>query len=329
MSRQAACAPVSIGYACASFRRCNARSGVSLSGILRARRRARSDGGDLAALVGIVSPLDQDYLPVRGGRLTLEGDSVVALTAVNDTLLQGTLLVRGDGFYRISLDAEDGTRVAGTIDYAIDAIDDARPYVSIRKPGRDTRPTSVEEVFIEAAADDDYGVAKLELVYRVNGGEEQIVPLSTPNGAQKEISAAHTIYLEELKLQPGDIVSYYARATDNNAITGAQSAASDIYFATVRPFDRTTGRVKVGAAWRWRRGVTFSVRCAPARDHRRDIQVERDRATMEAREMRENVATLLLSQAKLREQVDDLSPASSSAASPRPTATWLPCRAAS
>lgn len=267
------------------------------------------DGGDIAALIGTrVTVQVSTTLPVRGGRLTLEGDSVIAVTVVNDTLLQATLTVRRDGFYRIGLEAQDGTRVAGTIDYAIDAIEDARPSVAIRKPGRDTRPTSIEELYIEATADDDYGVANLELVYRVNGGEETTVPLTTPSGAQREVSASHTIYLEELKLQPGDVVSYYARATDNNAIAGAQTAASDIYFATVRPFERNYRQGQGGAGGG---GGEDSGNPSQFAARQRDIiagtyKVERDRASMNARELRENVATLVLSQAKLREQVQRL-----------------------
>lgn len=267
------------------------------------------DGGDIAAIIGTrVTVQIKTTLPVRGGRLTLEGDTTIALSAVNDTLLHATLTVRRDGFYRVALEAQDGTRVAGTIDYAIDALDDAKPSVTIRKPGRDTRPTSIEELYIEATADDDYGVAGLELVYRVNGGEEKTVPLSHPSAAQREVSASHTLYLEEMSLKPGDVVSYYARATDNNAITGAQTAASDIYFATVRRFDKNyrQGQPGGGGGGGEQEGnpSAFAAR-------QRDIiagtyKVERDRASMDARALRENVATLVLSQAKLREQVQRL-----------------------
>ena len=50
------------------------------------------------------------------------------------------------------------------------------------------------------------------------------------------MSAGHTIYLEELGLKPGDFVSYYAKATDTDAVQGAKTATSDIYFVQIRPF---------------------------------------------------------------------------------------------
>jgi hypothetical protein len=111
-----------------------------------------------------------------------------------------------------------------------------------------------------------------------------------------------------LNLKPGDVISYYARATDNNAVTGAQTAASDIYFATVRPFDRNY-RQGQGGQMGGGGGGEDNPSAFAARQ--REIiagtyKVERDRASMDARELRENVATLLLSQSRLREQVERL-----------------------
>ena len=58
--------------------------------------------------------------------------------------------------------------------YTIDVLTDQPPTVSFAKPGRDTPASSIEEVFVEAQAEDDFGVRDLELVYSVNGGAEKI-----------------------------------------------------------------------------------------------------------------------------------------------------------
>ena len=78
-----------------------------------------------------------------------------------------------DGFYRIELDAPTGERVAASPQYTIDVLTDQPPTVSIAKPGRDTSASPIEEVFIEARAEDDFGVKDLELVYSVNGAAEK------------------------------------------------------------------------------------------------------------------------------------------------------------
>ena len=107
--------------------------------------------------------------------------------------------------------------VTGSLDYTIDVLPDRPPTVQFTKPGRDQKVLSVDEVYTEARAEDDYGVAKLELVYSVNGGPEKTVPLHDGTRAIRDISAGLHVHARGLKLEPGDVVSYYARATDNNA----------------------------------------------------------------------------------------------------------------
>ena len=152
--------------------------------------------------------------------------------------LVGMLRVAKSGFYRVELAGTDGRPASASLDYTIDALPDRKPTVAIGRPGRDVRVLSVDEVFSEARADDDYGVARLELSFSVNGGPERTVPLfSATARALREVAAGHTFMLEDMKLQPGDQVSYYAKATDNNAASGPATAATDMYFLTVRPYD--------------------------------------------------------------------------------------------
>ena len=88
------------------------------------------------------------------------------------------------------------------------------------KPGRDSTASPIEEVYVEARADDDFGVQTLELIYSVNGGPEQTVNLYGGGSTLKEVSAGYTFFLEELELVPGDFVSYYAQVADNNQAEG-------------------------------------------------------------------------------------------------------------
>jgi len=121
----------------------------------------------------------------------------------------------------------------------VDALDDMAPTIAIRKPGRDIKPTNVEEVFVEVEATDDFGLGRVELVYSVNGEAEKTLVLNDSSGTRKkDFIAGHTFFLEELGLQAGDVVSYYARATDGVGAREGQQSATDIYFMTIRPFGR-------------------------------------------------------------------------------------------
>ncbi len=70
----------------------------------------------------------------------------------------------------------------------------------------------------------------MDLHYSVNGGPEQTVALSKKGG--HEAKGKTTLYFENFKLVPGDLVSFYATARDANS-----TARTDIVFAQAEPFD--------------------------------------------------------------------------------------------
>lgn len=194
-------------------------------------------GGDIAALRG--TDIDLVVTPtfsVKAGRLVIEGRDTIALKLdpAKGTALMGSFRVAAQGFYKVELSADGTNFVEASPSYLIDVLKDLPPVISFTKPGHDSQVTTIEEVFTEVKAEDDYGVAQVELRYSVNGAEEKSVSLhSSP--ALKQLSAGHTFFLEEMSLKPGDFISYYARAHD---LGSGQTASTDIFFMEARPFRR-------------------------------------------------------------------------------------------
>jgi hypothetical protein len=265
-------------------------------------------GGDITAPRGTsVTVHATTTMPVKGGRILIEGAPPVVLALGADGSLSGAITVTKNGFYKLELQAPDGRTVPGSLDYTIDVLDDRPPTVRFAKPGRDTRVTAVEEVFTQVEASDDYGVAKLELTYSVNGGPPQTVALQSAGTAKsKDVSAGHTFFLEEMHLSPGDLVSYHATATDNDRVGGGQTASTDIYFMQVRPFGQDYkqqqsqqpgggggGQDDPGALSQRQRDIVAGT-----------FKVERDRSKIAPTELRDNFTTLHLAQGRLREDVD-------------------------
>ena len=219
-------------------------------------------------------------------------------------------MVDKDGFYRIDLTAPTGEKVTASPQYTIDALNDMPPTVSISKPGRDTSASPIEEVFVEARAEDDYGVKDLDLVYSVNGGAEKTLRLFDGKNRLSEVTAGHTFYLEELNVAPGDFVSYYARAADNDAVAGAKRTTSDLYFLQIRPLRKEFKRAESNAGGGGGGGGGGGQVGALSQQQRQIIaatfNINRDRKTMAADKLRENSTVIALSQAKLRDQVDGL-----------------------
>ncbi len=264
------------------------------------------EGGDIAALRGTtVLVTATPTVPVTGGRIVLDGGDPLPLRLDADGTLSGAIRVQRAGYYHVELDAGSGM-IEGSPRYTIDALDDRGPSVRFTKPGRDSRPTSVDEVYVEAQADDDYGVAGMDLIYSVNGGEEQTVSIYSGR-ALDEVTAGHTLYLEEMDLEAGDLISYYARARDNSA-GRPHEITSDIYFLSIRPFGRDYRQAEQAPPGGAAAGGEENGDLAQTQ---REIiaatfNVTRDQESMSAENRAENLNTIALAQERLREQVGTL-----------------------
>ena len=168
----------------------------------------------------------------------------VEMNIADGNVLSTTLEVREDGKWTVELFCIDEFKNEIPITYSIKAIPDKAPEVVIKEPGRDVKATKLEEVQIIAEAKDDYGVEKLNLMYRIGAGELKEIALESIEADSDLKSGSHirsgtyTFYLEEFDIEPGQVIAYYANATDNNTLTGPSEASSEIYFIEVKPFNQ-------------------------------------------------------------------------------------------
>ena len=268
--------------------------------------RKIDDGGDIAVIRGTEIHLRAvPTMAADTGAVVLDDKTSVPLTVAADGSLLATFTADHDGFYRIELAAPHGPKVEASPKYSIDVLADQPPSVSFTKPGRDTSASPIEEVFVEARAEDDYGIGSLDLVYSINGGPEKTVKLFNGSKRLTAVAAGHTLYLEELDVKPGDSVSYYARAFDNNSVGGQQKGTSDLYFVRVRPLQKDFHRAdsqggggrgdQVGQLSQQQRQIIAAT-----------FNIQRDRKTMAAQRLRESSVVIGLMQKRLREQVTEL-----------------------
>ncbi|MEJ2076551.1 MAG: hypothetical protein P8Z74_00880 [Acidobacteriota bacterium] len=170
--------------------------------------------------------------PAAAGLLKFENSDDIKLEPSGAKTFRASFEITRDDYFRVHLTNSEQITSPASDEYGIEAYKDQPPVLSFTYPGRDRPVTNIEEVFSEVKAEDDYGLRKLELHYSVNGGEDQTVPLGLTPGA-KQATDSHTFYLEDYSLQPGDYISYFARARD-----AVSSSTTDIFFLEVEPFDR-------------------------------------------------------------------------------------------
>ena len=265
-------------------------------------------GGDIAALRGTVVRLRIfPTMLTPGGQLLVDGEAV-ELTDEGDGTWTASLTVEHEGYYEVALARAGGELVPASPQYMIDVLTDQPPSVSFSKPGRDERASPIEEFYLEAEADDDYGVSELLLLYTVNGGPEDTVRLFDGRPTP-EVTAGHTLFLEEFGLEPGDLVAYYAQVEDANRGPDSRSAKSDIYFVQIRPFRVNFRQAQQGGGGGGGGGGGAEDRALSELQEQvvaATYNLVRDRERYSESEFQENLVSVRLAQGRAREQVAGL-----------------------
>jgi hypothetical protein len=264
--------------------------------------------GDITALKGTRVDLNiRLNQGARSVRILFDDQSALPLERASNQDFTGSLTLKRSGSYVVQVESAGGKRFAGSPEYEIQAQDDAPPKISIAKPQRDLRATNVEEVFTELKAEDDIGLSRLELHYSVNGGREKNVSLYSGQARQPAVTAAHTFFLEDFGLQPGDIVSYYGKAFDNNNVTGPGTSSSDIYFIQVRPFEQKYTQSQQGGGPNGGGGQEQNGLSQQEKDIiSATFKQIRDQSQISPKEYAENLRALALVQNKLQGQAQQL-----------------------
>ena len=262
-------------------------------------------GGDVAALAGTRVDLTvTPTIPSPGALLVMDSGDTITMEAGPEGAFWGAFDVRERGFYGIKFLTHEGVWVTGAPDYRIDVLSDQGPSVSFAKPGRDISVSAIEEVFLEARADDDLGLSEILLVYNVNGGPSDTVPLFAASGRpMTAVTAGHTVFMEDYELETGDLVAYHAIALDNAPTPG--EALTDIYFLQVRPFQRDY-REAHGGGGGGGDGMEQDLSALQRQIIAASFNLVRDRDSYTPEVWEENVVSVALNQERLREQVETL-----------------------
>ncbi|MBX3438430.1 MAG: hypothetical protein KF861_13140, partial [Planctomycetaceae bacterium] len=138
---------------------------------------------------------------------------------------------------RLLLTDAEGRTNRNPPEFVIDVIPNRPPELAVAFPGRDVRVSPLEEVALEANAEDDFGLLEYGLVYQLPRQEETTLALGQASERDAKVVLTHQLALEDAAAEPNELVAYYFYADDFGPDGDIRRTFSDMYFAEVRHFD--------------------------------------------------------------------------------------------
>lgn len=193
----------------------------------------------------------------------VEGAKLTVKCRVNKSLKSAELVSRGGERIPLQADAKDATRFAVTLspttsqryrleltddrdrknrdpdDYRIEVVPNRPPKFELAFPGKDVRVSPLEELAIEGKVIDEYGLDEVGIVLQPAGQKPITISLGKDVRGSTPFAAKTLQAMEDLGVEPDDLVSFFLYAVDRDRNGKPRRATSDLYFAEVRPFDES------------------------------------------------------------------------------------------
>ncbi len=157
--------------------------------------------------------------------------------AMNGKELTGELaLVDKELDYEITAEAADGMRLDPSR-FRIRVKADSKPTIRFLRPKEQIEVTPTTEVTMRLEAKDDFGLAKVGIVYQIGNGPKKTLYLKEDAAQPVALLDQVILPLEEHKLNFQDGVTYYAFAQDNHP-NQPHRASTELQFIDIRPYKR-------------------------------------------------------------------------------------------
>ena len=200
------------------------------------RRLTAVEGTGLTFDFQFNKPLKSAVLKVRDG----EGDDI-QLKQLADGSPQFQILrdfeQPGEFRYELHLEDAEGRVNEFPARYVFTVLENAAPALKFEAPAGDTEVSSIEEMRLQGVARDDFGLADAGVGYQLAGEEPHYISLGADGLATNKLAVAHVLRMEDLGVEVGQVVSYFLWADDRDRDGGLRRGFSDLFFATVRPFE--------------------------------------------------------------------------------------------
>ena len=170
---------------------------------------------------------------VKKAEIIYDRGTPVPMLIKDKHTLKTTLEVSGHRTYDLRVTDTDGYTNKGLLDYSLVEMTDQPPSLQIVKPGKNLSVAPTATVPLEVRASDDYGIKEVSLWLRLPGKKEFPLAAWREGKTTKTATCTYVLSLSDLKVKPGQVITYYARAGDWNDISGPGTGTSRSYTLTV------------------------------------------------------------------------------------------------
>ncbi len=168
-----------------------------------------------------------------------DGDALNLTVDTNNPTIFTTLIEPQESLrYNLKLVDSDGRANKAPPRFVINVVKNLPPNIKLKFPNRDIEASPLEELTLEAEVSDDYGVTAQGVSYILAGSQAKEIPVGEPIDGNKKESIEYVLPMENLQVQPNQLLSYYFWADDIGPDGKTRKTVSDLYFAEVRPFEQ-------------------------------------------------------------------------------------------
>jgi hypothetical protein len=183
-------------------------------------------GGTVEALRGsTVTVTARGVKPLASGELIFSDGTRHPLT-VDGERVTVSFPARESGWYRLAVTDRGGHVSPPGLDYPMTILPDRAPLVLLSAPAGDLELEGAEPVVIAGRSTDDFGISSLAVRFRLPEGEDRTITLAVPKGGAREVEGSSTVDLTLLPLSPGDRVTLWMEARDNDTVAGPKVGSS-------------------------------------------------------------------------------------------------------
>jgi hypothetical protein len=181
--------------------------------------------------------------PVAAARLVPrdKNGSAIPLTVETNrasaTLKQFALTTATGKAYELQLTDAEGRTNKAPIPFVFAVLTNRTPELHLASPRGDQRPSPIEEISFDGTVWDDFGVQAYGLGYALVGQEPKFIELGRGVPAKEKRSFQYTLRLEDLGVEPDQLVSWFVWADDIGSDGQVRRTPGDLFFGEVRPFE--------------------------------------------------------------------------------------------